>query len=186
MDEFIELLDSNGKPTGKRCLKSNAHKFGYYHATVHVWFYTKDKKILLQKRASVKKVFPNLWDVSVAGHISAGEKPIISAIREVQEEIGLSIKQHNLDYLGTSKKRIEHDKEFIDYELHHIYMCKIDFDIKSLKIQTEEVSEIKSIELKSLIVAVNSNKYNFVPHGNNYYKFIFNAIKKYTLLKQRL
>jgi len=187
MDEYIDILNEVGEPNGTTCLKSEAHKKGLFHASTHIWIFNNNnnnnKEVLIQKRASNKDTFPNLWDVSVAGHISAGEKPIIAAIREVQEEIGLSIKQHNLDYLGTSKKRIEHDKEFIDYELHHIYMCKIDFDIKSLKIQTEEVSEIKSIELKSLIVAVNSNKYNFVPHGNNYYKFIFNAIKKYTLLK---
>lgn len=91
----------------------------------------------------------------------------------------MSLKQHNLNYVGTSKKRIEHNKEFIDYELHHIYICKINFDIKSLKIQTEEVSEIKNIELQALIEAVNSKNNNFVPHGNSYYNFVFNTIKKY-------
>jgi isopentenyl-diphosphate delta-isomerase len=183
MDEYIDILNEVGEPNGTICLKSEAHKKGLFHASAHIWIFNNNKEVLIQKRASNKDTFPNLWDVSVAGHISAGEKPIISAIREVQEEIGLSIKQHNLHYIGTSKKRIQHNTNFIDSELHHIYMCKIDFDIKSLKIQTEEVSEIKSIELQSFIKTVNSNKDNFVPHGNNYYKFIFNAIKKYTLFK---
>ena len=183
MDEYIDILNEVGEPNGTICLKSEAHKKGLFHASAHIWIFNNKKEVLIQKRASNKDTFPNFWDVSVAGHISAGEKPIISALREVQEEIGLSIKQHNLDYIGTSRKRIEHENNFIDYELHHIYMCKINFDIKSLKIQTEEVSKIKSIDLQSLIEAVNSNKNNFVPHGNNYYNFVFNAIKKDTLFK---
>ena len=76
MDERIDILTSTGQLTGKTCLKSEAHQKGLYHQTVHIWFYTDTKKILLQKRAAVKKVFPNHWDVSVAGHMGAGEKTI--------------------------------------------------------------------------------------------------------------
>jgi isopentenyldiphosphate isomerase len=176
MDEFIDVLNEVGEPSGITCLKSEAHKKGLFHASVHVWVFNYNEEVLIQKRASNKIIFPNLWDVSVAGHISAGEKPIISAIREVKEEIGLSIKQHNLHYIGTSKKRIEHNSNLIDFELHHIYMCKIDFDINSLKIQTEEVSEIKTIQFLSLIKVVKSFDTNFVPHGLNYYNLIIKAI----------
>ena len=177
MDEYIDLLNEAGEPTGETCLKSEAHKKGLFHASAHIWIFNNNKEVLIQKRASNKDTFPNLWDVSVAGHISVGKKPIISAIREVKEEIGLSIKQDNLHYIGTSKKRIQHHTNLIDYELHHIYMCKFDFDINSLKIQTEEVSEIKSITFQSFMKAVNSKNNNFVPHGNNYYTLVFEAIK---------
>ena len=177
MDEYIDLLNEAGEPTGTTCLKSEAHKKGLFHASAHIWIINNKKEVLIQKRASNKDTFPNLWDVSVAGHISAGEKPIISAIREVKEEIGLSIEQNDLNFIGTFKKRIQHYKDLIDYELHHIYICTNNFDVNSLKIQTEEVSEIKSINIQSLIKAVNSKKNNFVPHGNNYYNFVFNALK---------
>ncbi|UMB54407.1 NUDIX domain-containing protein [Lutibacter sp. A64] len=177
MDEYIDLLNNTGKPNGTTCLKSEAHKKGLFHASAHIWIFNNNKEVLIQKRASNKETFPNLWDVSVAGHISAGEKPIVSALREVEEEIGLIVKPDNLYYIGTSKKRIEHKKDLIDNELHHIYICNINFDINSLKIQTEEVSEIKSITFQSLIEAVNSKNNNFVPHGKDYYNFVFNAIK---------
>ena len=88
MDELVDILTDTGELTGQKCLKSEAHQKGLYHQSVHVWFYTVEGKVLLQKRASVKKVFPNKWDVSVAGHIGAGEGIIETAMRETEEEIG--------------------------------------------------------------------------------------------------
>ena len=66
MDELIDILTPEGKPTGRTALKSEAHKNGWFHTTVHIWFFTSDEKILLQKRAMSKKVFPGL-DKSQAG-----------------------------------------------------------------------------------------------------------------------
>jgi isopentenyldiphosphate isomerase len=122
MDEYIDILNDTGEVSGKTCLKSEAHKKGLFHQSVHIWILDFDKNVLIQKRASNKDVFPNLWDVSVAGHISAGEQPEISAIREIEEEIGLSVAKDELKYLGTSKKKIVHKVDLIDNELHHIYM----------------------------------------------------------------
>ena len=55
MDELIDITTKNGIPTGKTALKSEAHKNGWFHATVHIWLYTNDKKVLLQQRAFTKK-----------------------------------------------------------------------------------------------------------------------------------
>ena len=55
MDELIDILTSEGKATGKSALKSEAHHHGWFHATVHIWLFTADEKILLQKRALTKK-----------------------------------------------------------------------------------------------------------------------------------
>jgi isopentenyl-diphosphate delta-isomerase len=85
MDELIDILNADGVPLGKTAMKSKAHKKGLFHATVHIWFYTEDGKLLIQKRTSNKDTHPGLWDVSVAGHIGSGESIIDSAIREVQE-----------------------------------------------------------------------------------------------------
>ena len=46
---------------------------------------------IYKSKASTKKVYPNLWDVSVAGHIGAGEKIEEAAIRETIEEAGVEI-----------------------------------------------------------------------------------------------
>jgi isopentenyldiphosphate isomerase len=84
-DEYLDILDESGEFTGRTCLKSVAHKIGYFHPTIHVWFYTTRAEVLLQKRGSEKLTFPNYWDVSVAGHVGAGEAIEEAAVREVLE-----------------------------------------------------------------------------------------------------
>ena len=101
MDEFIDILTAEGLPTGNTALKSEAHKKGWFHATAHIWFFTTDDQILLQKRALTKKVFPGIWDISVAGHIGAGEKILQGAKREILEEIGLELQEKDLIKIGT-------------------------------------------------------------------------------------
>ena len=91
MDEYIDIVDKHGQPTGQTALKSEAHKHGWYHNTIHLWFYTIDGKILLQQRSSKKLIYPLLWDVSVAGHIDVGESITQAAVRKTFEEIGLKI-----------------------------------------------------------------------------------------------
>jgi len=179
MDEYIDILNDHGAISGKTCLKSEAHKNGFFHQSAHIWIFDKNKNVLIQKRAADKDTFPNLWDISVAGHISAGELPIDAAIREVEEEIGMKITKNKLQYIGTSTNKVLHKIDLIDYELHHIYVCCINFNIETLKIQQEEVAKIKMIALNKLISKVNTDHNNFVPHGNDYYTFVFNEIKKY-------
>ena len=93
MDEEVDILTDSGEYTGTTCLKSEAHKNGWCHPTVHVWLYTADGKVLLQQRGKHKKTFPLLWDVSVAGHVSAGEDILAAAKREVQEEVGYTLRK---------------------------------------------------------------------------------------------
>ena len=91
MDELIDILDDQGNLTGRNCLKSIAHIEGLNHATVHIWFYTPEGNILLQQRAATKKIYPLLWDVSVAGHVNSGESLLTAAIREVKEEVNVQV-----------------------------------------------------------------------------------------------
>ena len=177
MDEYIDILNKKGESTGETCLKSEAHKKGIYHASAHIWIFDNDKNVLIQKRAANKDTFPNLWDISVAGHISAGEAPLTSALREVEEEIGMIISKEQLHFIGTSKKSVQHHANLIDNELHYIYVCEIAFNINSLKIQKEEVSALQSIHLNDLIEKVKTK--DFVPRSDNYYPFIFDHIKNY-------
>jgi hypothetical protein len=52
--------------------------------------------------------------------------------------------------------------------------------MNTLKIQKEEVTEIKTISLNELIFQLKKNSSSFVPHGKKYYDFVFNEIKRNT------
>jgi len=175
MDEIIDILSSSGELTGETCLKSEAHLKGLFHQTIHVWLYTDDKKVLLQKRASVKKVFPNLWDVSVAGHVGAGEKIAIAAIREVQEEIGITIKETDLEKIGFRKDEIVHPNGILDNEFKHIFLCKLNKSLEQLNMQPEEIDDLQLFNLSILKDSAKHGRF-MVPNMNHYYDFIYDKI----------
>ncbi|MCK5815930.1 MAG: NUDIX domain-containing protein [Flavobacteriaceae bacterium] len=178
-DEFIDILNDDLSFL-KTCLKSEAHKHGYLHASVHVWFYTVNGEILLQKRSPNKIAFPNLWDVSVAGHISTGETAIASAVREIKEEIGLNILLKDLEYIGLHRELHQHTNDFIDNEVHYIYLSKLSTNINQLTIQEEELSAIKLINIHTFSEALKEPNHEsiYVPHHPTYYSFIFDEILK--------
>ena len=93
MKEFLDIVDENGQPTGEMIDRDTAHAKGVLHRTSHVWLARRKKgkvQILLQKRAKHKSSFPGCYDISSAGHIPAGCGFEESAIRELQEELGLT------------------------------------------------------------------------------------------------
>lgn len=177
-DELIDILDKTGEFTGEVKLKSEAHRLGLYHASVHIWFFTDQEEIVLQKRADDKDTYPGLWDISVAGHISAGETPEDSAIREVEEEIGLSVSKDDLKFIGLYLAEKTPGLDLYDNEFHHIYLSRLDVSIKTLTLQKEEVSDLTLIHLNEFkdILKDPIRATAYVPHDAAYYDFILKKI----------
>lgn len=175
MDELIDILTPEGKPIGKTALKSEAHKNGWFHATVHIWLFTSDDKILLQKRAMTKKVFPGLWDISVAGHIGAGETILVAAQREVFEEIGLKLQEKDFIKIGTRIHQVKHLNGIIDNEHHHVFIAELKAPLSTLKIQEEEVDDIKLFNLKVLKDTKNLENV-LLPRFHAYYCMVYDKI----------
>ena len=178
MDEFIDILTTEGAPTGRTALKSEAHKNGWFHATAHIWLFTSDKKILLQKRALTKKVFPGIWDISVAGHIGAGEGVLEGAKREIFEEIGLELKEEDLIKIGTRIHQVSHANGIQDNEHHHVFIAELKTSVKKLTLQKEEVADIKLWDLKVLKDTKNIENV-LLPRFHDYYCFVYDQIELY-------
>jgi isopentenyl-diphosphate delta-isomerase len=180
MDELLDSLDEYGNYTGKTILKSDAHQQGVYHPTVHIWFYTKRGEILLQQRGKFKETYPLLWDVSVAGHIGAGEDIYDAAVREVKEEIGLNISKEDLKKIGVFKSNQQHGKNLTDNEFHHTFLCELKIPEDQLKKQESEVESLKTVPLIKFAEEVwgLANTAKYVPHGSEYYKTVITSIKE--------
>jgi isopentenyl-diphosphate Delta-isomerase len=175
-DEVIDIYDENNNLTGIKESKNQAHKIGLWHRSAHIWIYNSKKEILLQLRAKEKPLYPSMWDISVAGHVSAGEKPIQSALREIKEEIGLSIKESDLSFFKIIKKRSVF-RDIKNNEFYYVYFLKFDGDINGLKLQKEEVKTIKFVSLDELKKELANPSNNLVPH-KNYWTQIINQLKK--------
>jgi isopentenyldiphosphate isomerase len=161
--ELIDILDSDGSPTGRTKPKPDVHRDGDWHRAVHVWILTPDHRILVQRRATVKENNPGLWDVSCAGHISAGEPMIEAAIREAREELGLELDAGELKHVAsTPASCVLNGGTYIDNEIHEIFVVRREVDLGKLRLQPEEVDDARLVtyaELRTL---------DLVPHGGEY------------------
>lgn len=179
MDERIDIWDSEGRPTGRSALKSEAHRMGWWHPTVHVWVYTPQAQVLLQQRGLDKVTFPGLWDVSVAGHMGAGEAPEEAALREIQEEIGLEAVPSGLEYLSLHQEQHQHPGGITDSEFHHLFLLRVAHSGLKLIPQASEVAALRWEPLTHLAEATwgLANPGAYVPHGSAYYAKIIKEIR---------
>ncbi|MEM9076537.1 MAG: NUDIX domain-containing protein [Bacteroidota bacterium] len=176
MDELVDILDGEGNPTGESCLKSKVHKLGLFHPTVHVWCYDKTGFILLQQRGKDKINFPLKWDISVAGHVSAGEGLEEAAVREVHEEIGASINPSQLEKIGIFKTEHQHAKDFLDKEFNHTFLCELTTQTALTK-QESEVEALEWFPLEKFKDWVKTNHQNLVPNLDERYQKVIVEIE---------
>jgi isopentenyl-diphosphate delta-isomerase type 1 len=158
--EWIDVLAPDGTPIGVK-EKRAAHRDGDLHRAAHVWI-VHGRDVLLQRRALVKESWPGLWDISVAGHLSAGESAIEAAIRESREELGLVIDPAALEHLGTLRYQCVVLDDYIENEIHEVYVFRRHIDVNSLTLDPLEVAEVRWVPHAEL------PRYELVPHGEEY------------------
>lgn len=90
MEELFEVVDGNDVVIGLEP-RSEVHRRGLNHRAVHVLIFNKAGALFLQKRSMAKDCFPGTWDTSAAGHLAPGESYDACALREVEEELGVSL-----------------------------------------------------------------------------------------------
>ena len=100
MAETIDIYDANLQHLGKMD-RVEAHLKGHWHRTFHCWVVNGEGegRILFQHRSAEMVNFPNMFDVSAAGHLEAGEN-VEQGIREVSEELGIPTSMDALHSLG--------------------------------------------------------------------------------------
>lgn len=175
-DELIDIFDENNNSLNLQKMKSEAHKNGLWHRTAHIWIYNSKGEILLQLRAKDKKLYPGKWDISASGHVSANEEPIISALREIEEETGLSVKKDDLEFVQIRKK--ERNFGNIVNEFYYVYFLKFDEDVNSLKLQKEEVEAVKFLPISKVEEELKNHYEKYFPHGDYWFDVISEIRKK--------
>ncbi|CAA9451307.1 MAG: hypothetical protein AVDCRST_MAG28-1437 [uncultured Rubrobacteraceae bacterium] len=154
MDERIDILDSSGEQTGRAAWKSEAHRLGLWHRCFHCWIVSPQLPsggpyLFAQRRAAVKETWPNRLDVTVAGHLGAGEGTLEGGLREIEEELGLSVNPDELIPLGT--RMVEsHIPAGLDRELHDVFLLVRPLSPGDLHLQEKEVAAIVRLQLQDV------------------------------------
>ncbi|KAH8512737.1 hypothetical protein H0E87_006149 [Populus deltoides] len=182
-EERLDVLSKTGQKTGISKPRGEVHRDGDYHRAVHVWIYSEStQELLLQRRADCKDSWPGRWDISSAGHISAGDSSLVSAQRELQEELGISLPKDAFEHIFIYLQEcVINDGKFINNEFNDVYLVTtVDpIPLEAFTLQETEVSAVKYIsfeEYRSLLVKEDPD---YVPYDvDEQYGQLFEIIRR--------
>ncbi|MCI8575335.1 MAG: NUDIX domain-containing protein [Bacilli bacterium] len=174
MEEYIDVLDQFGNPTGISKTRSEIHKNGDYHRVVHTWIYNEVGEILLQKRSYKQENHPGCWDISSAGHVHALEKSYEAAVREIKEELGLAVNKEDLKFIMAIKR----NRNVLNQELADIYVLEKNVDCKKLEFIDKEVIDAKFFSISQIKKFLENPESNVVNREEYAYLFKYISLEK--------
>jgi isopentenyldiphosphate isomerase len=149
MSELFDIYDESLQHIGVK-LRSEVHHDGDWHKVFHCWVIYRDDKgqdwIILQKRAADKDMYPDLLDISAAGHYEAGET-LEDGIRELEEELGITANFEDLIYLGR-RVGIAKDNGMIDRQICEVFFYICDQALTEYQYQKEELAGLIAIKIE--------------------------------------
>ena len=170
MVEYFDVLNEKGDYTGKIESREKCHKDGLWHKAVVVFIINSKKQVLLQKRSANKKTWPNMWDITAGGHVLAGEFGFQAIIRECKEELGIELNKNDLTFIGaTCSTNVKGD--IVNNHFNEYYIANKNVDESQLKLQEDEVSEVKWIDKDEIIRRVKDN-YNGITDKEGCWEYL--------------
>lgn len=178
--EYIDLRGEDGSLTGEVKERGLIHRDGDLHGTAHVWLirYREDKQsadVLLQKRSKNKDSFPGSYDISSAGHIPAGADFLDSALRELEEELGIKAGAEDLNYGFTHMGYHEEEfygKLFKNHEYSKVYLYECDLPVEEMKIQEEEVESVLWMDYRECLEHIRKGDLNHCIFPDEFEKLV--------------
>ena len=137
MEEYWDIYDENRVFQNRTIRRGSAFAEGEYYVCCEVWFLDSNGEMLIAQRHPRKKA-GGLWEF-VGGGVLAGETTAQAAVREVKEEIGVTLAETELTLLHVYK----HKNYFMD-----IYLVKKDVSIQSIMLDESETVDAKWVSEK--------------------------------------
>ena len=88
--ELWDLYNAQRRLVGADHIRGEELPDNCFHLVVHVWIRNHQGQYLLSQRAADRPTFPLLWEC-VGGSVQKGETSLQGALREVKEEVGLTL-----------------------------------------------------------------------------------------------
>ncbi len=161
--ELLDVLDEDGIFTGEVLSRDEIHKRGLWHRAIVVAIVNEKNEILLQQRSEKKEKNAGMWDISVAGHISAGQDSLSAAAREINEEVsvllGYRTEIKDFRYMYCFRKEQKFRDDFIERQFYDFFILRTSgVDDKTLYFQKEEVQAVKFVDLTTIQNMIDNNE----------------------------
>ena len=160
--EFWDLYDRDRLRTGETGERGKPLPPDRYHMVIHICIFNPKGEMLIQKRSLAKRGWPGKWDVRIGGAAQVGDSSWQTAQRELAEELGLLV-----DFSQTRPNLTINFKRGFD----DIYLLNMDLAIADLRLQPEEVDEVKWANEAALHRMVDNGE--FLPYYHSLISLFF-------------
>lgn len=150
--EILDVVDREDRVTGKARRDEVHGRPELIHRAVHVLVFNRKGELFLQKRSLTKDVQPGKWDTSVGGHLPSGEDYPTGALRELEEELGIT--GVKLVFCHKYLHSNEHESEYVS-----TYRCRYE---GPFRLQPEELDDGRFWSLDE--IAARRNEGLFTPN----------------------
>ena len=131
--EYLDVVDEEDNVIG--CEKRNLiHRLGLLHRGIHVFLFTADGKLLVQRRHRNLETWPLALDCSVSEHVKSREGYQIAAMRGLSEELGIAI----MELQPVIKFRLNYGET--DNMISQLYIGRVEPETVQM-----DIDEIESI-----------------------------------------
>ncbi len=175
-DELLDIVNDEDMVIGQE-MRSIVHQLGLQHRGVHVFLFSEDGKMLIQKRSADRASSPSLLDCSVSEHVKAGEGYLEAAMRGMKEEMGVD--GVKIKPLVTIK--MEYGPN--DNEISRIYEGRV--KPEQIRFDPAEISEVSYMSLEELREEILSKKGVFCGWFVEIMYWYFGQTAKLTLVKYK-
>jgi isopentenyldiphosphate isomerase len=150
-NELFDVLDATGRPTGEVKRRADVHRDGDWHRSFHCWVLSESQPALIyQRRGLHKDTWPGRLDVTVGGHYRHGET-LEDVVREVEEEIGRSVRLEDLRHLGRRVCVNEQESGIRDRELQDVFLWRTSLPLEAFRPQPVEVTALEMATIADVL-----------------------------------
>ena len=165
--EIWDIMNEKGVITGRTAVRGRTVlKNGEYHLVVHIWVVSSKGNLLIRRRSERRRLMPGEW-AATGGSAISGENSITAAARELNEELGIKAADGALKFAARLRRR----NSMLD-----VWFIKCDADEMGLRLQKDEVAEVKWVTPDELKNMIEERKYH--NYGREYFKIIFGYLEK--------
>jgi len=165
MVEAVIQVTENDESIGPISKLDSHFGEGKYHRAFSVLLFDSSGRLLLQRRASHKITFPNVWANSCCSHplYSDDEMELkdalgvkVAAVRKLEQELGIHPSQvpiEKFDFVTRMRYQARQDEDWIEREIDHCLVIHADVDVKPNPNEVDEIKWVSQDELEEMLVA---------------------------------
>jgi isopentenyl-diphosphate delta-isomerase len=156
-DERLILVDLDDTETGVLS-KAECHDGeGTLHRAFSLFLFDANGDLLLQQRASGKRLWPGFWSNSCCSHPRRGESMEIAVARRLQDELHV---QATLEHVYKFSYQAKYQDLGSEHELCHVYVGMLDSEARR---NETEIEALRFVSAAQLEVAFRSTPEQFTP-----------------------